>query len=158
MDSQVLEPKKQELEDFIQGNPDAREVKRALAVKWSLSGISYRQIRKLLNVSLGFISKWNKNFSTRGVNGLKIAYKGKPSYLIQSDKEEIILWLSHKEMWDLAELAIPIEPKYDVIYQPQQSYYSLLESAKISGKKSQKKTPLGSPKLISKKKQKLISI
>jgi putative transposase len=51
MDSQVLEPKKQELEDFIQGNPDAREVKRALAVKWSLSGIPYRQIRKLLSVS-----------------------------------------------------------------------------------------------------------
>jgi hypothetical protein len=60
MDSQVLEPKKQELEDFIQGNPDAREVKRALAVKWSLSG-SYRQIRKLLNVYLGFISKDTKN-------------------------------------------------------------------------------------------------
>ena len=99
MDSQVLEPKKQELEDFIQGNPDAREVKRALAVKWSFSGISYRQIIKLLNVSLGFISKWNKNFSTWGVNGLKIAYKGKPSYLSQSDKEEIFFWLSQKEMW-----------------------------------------------------------
>lgn len=90
MDSQVIEPKKQELADFIQGNPDAREAKRALAVKWSLSGISSRQIRKLLNVSLGFISKWNNFFSTRGVNGLKIADKGKPSYLTQSDKEEII--------------------------------------------------------------------
>jgi hypothetical protein len=51
MDSQVLEPKEQELEDFLQVNPDAREVKRALAVKWNWSGISYRQIRKLLNVS-----------------------------------------------------------------------------------------------------------
>lgn len=153
MHSQVLEPKKQELEDFIQGNPDAREVKRALAVKWSLSGISYRQIRKLLKVSLGFISKWNKNFSTWGVNGLKIAYKGKPSYLSQSDKEEIILWLSHKEMWDLAELAIHIESKYDVIYQSQQSYYSLLESAKISWKKSQKRNSQGSPKLVSEKKR-----
>jgi transposase len=96
MDSQVLEPKKQELEDFIQGNPDAREVKRALAVKWSFSEISSRQIRKVLNVSLGFISKCNKNFSTWGVNGLKIAYKGKPSYLIQSEKEEIFLWFSQK--------------------------------------------------------------
>jgi len=33
MDSQVLEPKKQKLEDFIPGNPDATEVKQALAVK-----------------------------------------------------------------------------------------------------------------------------
>jgi putative transposase len=61
-------------------------------------------------------------------------------------------------MWDLAELAIHIESKYDVIYQSQQSYYSLLESAKISWKKSQKKNPQGSPKLVSEKKQKLISI
>ncbi len=61
-------------------------------------------------------------------------------------------------MWDLAELAIHIESKYDVIYQSQQSYYALLKSAKISGKKSQKKNPQGSPKLVSEKKKKLLSI
>ena len=32
MDSQVLEPKKQELEDFIKATSDAREIKLALAV------------------------------------------------------------------------------------------------------------------------------
>jgi Transposase and inactivated derivatives len=127
MDSQVLGPKKQELKDFIQGNPDAREVKRALAVKGSLSGISYRQIRKLLNVSLGFISKWNKKIFTWGVNGLKIAYKGKPSYLSQSDKKDITLLLSQKKMWDLAELAIHIESKHDIIYQSQESYTNFLK-------------------------------
>jgi len=109
MDSQVLKPKKQALENFIQRNSDAREVKPALAVKWSVSGISYSQIRKLLNVSLGFISKWNKKFLTWEVNGLKIFYKGKPSYLTQSEKEEIILWLNHEDRWNLAELAIHIE-------------------------------------------------
>ena len=61
MDSQVLDRKKQELEldDFIQSTSDPREIKRALVVKWSLSGIFYRPIIKLLNVSLGFISKGN---------------------------------------------------------------------------------------------------
>ena len=46
MDSQVLDHKKQQLEldDFIQLTSDHREIKRALVVKWSLSGISYRQI------------------------------------------------------------------------------------------------------------------
>jgi transposase len=57
MDSPVLESKKQELEDFIKAISDAREIKRALAVKWSVSGISYREIIKLLNVSVGFITK-----------------------------------------------------------------------------------------------------
>jgi hypothetical protein len=51
MDSQVLAPKKQELEDFIKATSEHREIKRALAVKWSLSGMSYREIIKLLNVS-----------------------------------------------------------------------------------------------------------
>jgi putative transposase len=121
MGSQVLEPKKQELEDFIQGNPDAREVKRALAVEWSWSGISSRQFRKVLNLSLEFITKWNKKFSPRGVNGIKIAYKGKPSYLTQSDKEEIIKKVKSEGNVDLAQLAIHIESKYEVIYQSQLS-------------------------------------
>ena len=121
MDSQVLDPKKQELEDFIKATSDAREIKRALAVKWSLSGISYREIIKLLNVSLGFISKWNNKFSTCGVSGPRIGYKGKPGYLSQFEKAEIIAWLNNKEMWDIAELAIHIEEKYEVIYQSQLS-------------------------------------
>jgi transposase len=99
MDSQVLERKKQELEldDFIRSTSDPREIKRALVVKWSWSGRSYRQIIKLLNVSLGFISKWNNKFSIWGVKGLKMAYKGKQGYLSKSEKAEIILWLSHRE-------------------------------------------------------------
>jgi len=59
MDSQVIAPKKQELEDFIKATSDAREIKRSLAVKWSLSGISYREIIKLLNVCLGFMALLN---------------------------------------------------------------------------------------------------
>jgi putative transposase len=92
MDSQVLDRQKQELEldDFIQSTSDHREIKRAV-VKWSLSGISYRQIIKLLNVSLGFISKWNNKFSIWGVKGLKMAYKGNPGYLSKSETAEIIL-------------------------------------------------------------------
>ena len=74
MDSQVLDRKKQELEldDFIESTSDHREIKRALVVKWSLSGICSRQIIKQLNVSLGFINKWNNKFLIWGVKGLKM--------------------------------------------------------------------------------------
>jgi len=123
IDSQLLERKKQELEldDFIQSTSDAREIKRAFVVKWSLSGRYYRQIIKRVNVLLGFISKWNNKFLIGGVKGLIMAYKGKHGYLINSEKAEIILWLSQREMWDLAELAIYIEDQYEVIYQLPQS-------------------------------------
>jgi transposase len=49
-----------------------------------------------------------------------MGYKGKHGYL-SSEKAEIILWLSQREMWDVAELAIYIESKYEVIYQSQLS-------------------------------------
>jgi transposase len=104
---------------------------------------------------LGFISKWNNKFSIWGVKGLKMGYKGKNGYLSKSKKAEIILWLSQREMWNLAELAIYIESKYGVIYQSQQSYYSLFESAQISWKKSQKKNPKGDPKLVEDKKKEI---
>jgi putative transposase len=92
------------------------------------------------------------------VKGLKMGYKGKHGYLSKSQKAEIILWLSQREMWDVAELAIYIEDKYEVIYQSQQSYYCLFESARVSCNKSQKKNPKGDPKLVEDKKKKLTSI
>jgi transposase len=61
------------------------------------------------------------------VNGLKIAYKGKPSYLSQSDKEEITSLVKSERNVGLAELAIHIESKYDVIYQSQESYTNFLK-------------------------------
>jgi putative transposase len=120
-----------------------------------LSGISSREIIKLLNGFLGFISKWNNKFLTCGVSGLRIGYKGKSGYLSQAEKAEIIAWLNNKEMWDIAELAIHIEEKYEVIYQSQQSYYSLFKSAQVSWKKSQKNNPKGIPKLVEDKKKEI---
>ena len=55
------------------------------------------------------------------MSGSRIGYKGKSGYLSQSEKAEIIAWLNNKEMWDIAELAIHIESKYEVIYQSQLS-------------------------------------
>ena len=61
-----------------------------------------------------------------------MGYKGKHNYLSKLEKAEIIFWLSQREMWDLAKLAIYIESTYEVIYQSPQSYYSLFESARVS--------------------------
>jgi transposase len=48
-----------------------------------------------------------------------------------------------------------IEEKYEVIYQSQQSYYSLFKSAQVSWKKSQKNKSKGSPKLVEDKKKEI---
>jgi hypothetical protein len=62
-------------------------------------------------------------------------------------------------MWDLAELAIHIESKYDVIYQSQLSLLLLyLNQQKLVGKSPRRKIPKAPLKLVSEKKKKLISI
>ncbi|HBB31397.1 MAG TPA: hypothetical protein DDZ80_07705 [Cyanobacteria bacterium UBA8803] len=68
--SESKEAEIKHLEDFIKGNPDSREFKRALAVKLALEGYAYRAIKKSLGVSYGFISKWKKVLSCRGYQKL----------------------------------------------------------------------------------------
>ncbi len=46
------------LDQYIQSNPDPREIKRAVTVKMWLEGYTHRQIHGVLGVSSGFISKW----------------------------------------------------------------------------------------------------
>ena len=47
----------EELIEFIQSNPDSRELKRALAVQMVLKGYLYRQIAEILNISDSFIAQ-----------------------------------------------------------------------------------------------------
>lgn len=70
-----------ELIDFIQGNPDKRELKRALAVQMVIESYTHSQITEILHVSLGFVNKWKYIFVEQGVAGLKLKYQGSRGYL-----------------------------------------------------------------------------
>ena len=65
------------LEAFIRTNPDARELKRALAVKMTLSQYTHGQIESLLGVTSGFISKWKHRYLAEGVETLSLAHRWK---------------------------------------------------------------------------------
>lgn len=139
------------LEDFIQSNPDPRELKRALAVKMSLEGYTHRQIIPILKVCSGFISKWKQKFEYLGVEGLLLGYQGSQSYLSDKQKREVIDWLQEKNYWNLGELEYYLADKYGLFYQSKQSYYDLFQEAGISWKKSQKKSPQRPRASVSKK-------
>jgi putative transposase len=62
----------EELEAFIETNPDPRELKRALAVKMTLQSYKHREIIKILQVSSGFIGKWKQEYIISGVKALKL--------------------------------------------------------------------------------------
>jgi len=148
---------REELLKFIKGNPEPRELKRALAVKLVIENYSYSQIQQILNVSRGFISKWNSSFRSEGVANLKLGYKGAISYLNSDQKQEVVSWLKTKNYWDLSELEFYVDANYGVNFKSPQSYYNLFALAGISWKKSQKRNPRKEPKLVEQKKKKLLT-
>ncbi len=140
----------EELVELIQGNPDPRELKRALAVKMVVEGYLYRQIEEVLQVSDSFVSKWWQVFVLEGVKGLKLADKGSNSYLDHVQRQAVLEWLQQKNYWNLEELQQYLEDTYKMKFKSRQSYYELFATAGISWKKTQKSNPKKDPELVKK--------
>ena len=145
------------LTDFIQDSKNARELKRALAVKMVLQGKPYSQITKLLGIHKSSITNWKQKFAAQGLEGIKLGHQGSKSYLTAQNRAEAIRWLKSRSYWNLEELASYLDEHYGVIYQSKQSYYQLLSSASISWKKSQKINPKSDPELVKKKQEEIKS-
>lgn len=145
------------LEQFIAGNPHPMELKRALAVQMSQYGQSYRNIRDILQVSVGFISTSRQRYERAGVEGLRSHYWGTQGYLSTAQKQQLFSWLDGQDTWTLEEVIDQIEHEYGVVYQSLQSYYALLKQAGFSWKKAQPAHPDKDDKLLQEKKEKLKS-
>jgi putative transposase len=145
------------LEQFIAGNPHPMELKRALAVRMSQRGQSYRDIGDILQVSLGFISASRQRYEHAGVEGLRSQYWGTAGYLSAQQKQKLFRWLDGKDAWTLEEVIEHIEEEYGVVYQSLQSYYTLLKQAGFSWKKAQPTHPDKDEQLIQEKKRRLQS-
>ena len=146
------------LESFIKSNPEARELKRALAVKMAIKGQPYKAIAQLLGVSKFFISNWKKAFKTKGIEGIKLQYKGSKRHLTAEQMAEALEWLASRQYWHLDELVNYLDNQYGVIYKSKQSYYELFSLANISWKKSQKCNPRFDEELVKKKTEEINDI
>lgn len=146
-----------ELSDFINQTKDSQEIKRALAVKMILEGKSYQEIQELLKVSQGFISKWKNQAIFQGVESLKLQYKGSQGYLKPEEKVKVIQWLKEQPYLRLSDLKNHLKKEYNVVFESDQSYYSLFKEAQISWKKTQKKNPARKDDLVEAKKKEIES-
>lgn len=140
-----------ELSEFIRSNPDARELKRALAVQMAIENYPYHKIRDVLKVSVGFISKWKQSYEQQGVAGLHLRHKGSSGYLNPEQRQAVLDWLAKKNYWNLVELQQYLEEHYEVVFASKQSYYALFAEAGISWKKTQKRNPKAEPQAVEKK-------
>ncbi len=147
----------EELEAFLVEKRDAREYRRALAVKMALKGYVYDVICAILSVTPGFISQSKKAFSEHGTAGLVLKYKGNPGFLTSEERDEIIRWLKEQKEWNVERLQAHIAETYGVVFQSRQSYYDLFAAAKITWKKAQRVNPRRDPALVEAKKTRSVS-
>ncbi len=90
-----------DLNDFIASNPDACELKRAVAVQMPLKGYKHGEIGKRIGVSSGFISKWTGQYEQLGVNGLRLRYSGSVGSLEPEQQQSVIcLAIKGKSHWN----------------------------------------------------------
>lgn len=114
--------------DFLQEDHDPREIRRALAVKFTLEGHPHRKITKLLGVSSAFISKWKKVYLDRGIEALQLHYKGNIGYLTGEQKQEVIEWIDAQTYWSIRQLKVYLFEQYGILFKSRQSYYLLLKA------------------------------
>jgi putative transposase len=151
----ALEEALAKLQDFIALRPDAREVRKALAVKLVYQGYLYDEIQTILDVSRGSITAWKQAYEEGGIDGLRLSYKGRKSYLLSAQREEVLSWLQTKDIWELGELEYKLAFEYDVVYESKQSYYDLFSEAGITWKKTTKSNPKANPDAVAEKKKRL---
>lgn len=156
MINQALQAAIAELQEFIDARPDAREVRKALAVKLVYQGYKYEEIQTILDVSLGSITGWKRAYEEYGISGLRLNYQGRKSYLTIQQKEEVLAWLQTKECWELGELEYKLAFEYDIIYESNRSYYDLFAAAGISWKKTSSMNPKANEEAVAAKKKRFL--
>ena len=131
------------------------ECKRSLSLKMQEAGISTDKICKVLSVSRPFVSKWKKKYSTEGLSCLPVQYEGRPSYLSDEERSEIISHISEQEQYSLPKLVEYIRSTYGVVFKSKQSYYDLLSAGGLSWHKTQKVNPKQDEEAVLKKREEI---
>jgi transposase len=143
------------LQQLIQTTQDSRELKRALVVQNTLAGRPWAEVAAELGVKESFIGTWRWRYKRDGIACLSVGYQGSKGYLTATEKVEVLTWLKAQQRWDLKALSHHITETYGVTYKSSQSYYALLQAARMSWKKSQDRQPKADPKKVSAKREEI---
>jgi putative transposase len=101
---------------------------------------SYFEIRDVLQVAVGFISKYKQLFKEQGIAGLTLKHQGSTGDLDPSARLAVIEWLHCKNYW-ISELEQHVLDTYNVTFASLQSDYDLFTEAGISWNSTQKRHP-----------------
>ena len=126
---------------FLDTTKDAREYKRAMAVKLLLLEFEPRDIAELLHVTESFVSKWKGLCSEHGVDVFVLKYHGYQGYLTSEQRQTIIEWIKIQKIRNIDDLITFIRTNYHIEFKSRQSYYDLFAAAGITWKRAQSQHP-----------------
>ena len=148
-----MAPVPDDLVAFLDAHCDSREYRRGLAVKLALQGYLYATISDMLQVTPGFVSQAKTAYETAGIAGLRLKYTGRHAYLSVDARQRVIDWLQAQATWSVDLLRAHVATTYNVHYQSDQSYYTLLADAGLTYKKAQQTNPAKNAAQIAAKKK-----
>jgi len=89
---------------FLDTTKDAREYKRAMAVKMLLLEFEPHDIAELLQVTESFVSKWKGLYFEHGVDALVLKYHGYQGYLTSEQRQSITSWIKAQKIRNIDDL------------------------------------------------------
>jgi putative transposase len=126
---------------FLDTTKDAREYKRAMAVKLLLLEFEPRAIANLLQVTESFVSKWKGLCFEHGVDAFVLQYHGYQGYLTSEQRHAIIAWIKIQKIRNIDDLIAFIRTTYRIEFKSRQSYYDLFTAAGVTWKRAQSQHP-----------------
>ncbi len=134
-------PTLDQINAFLNTTKDAREHKRAMAVKLLLLEFEPRDIAELLQVTESFVSKWKKLWFEHGVAVFVIKYHGYQGYLTSEQRQSITERIKTQHIANIDDLIAFIRTAYRIEFKSRQSYYDLFAEAGITWKRAQSQHP-----------------
>jgi putative transposase len=126
---------------FLDITKDAREYKRAMAVKLLLLEFEPHDIAELLQVTESFVSKWKGLCFEHGVDAFVLKYHGYQGYLTSEQRQSITAWIKTQKIRTIDELIDFIRMTYRIEFKSRQSYYDMFTEAGITWKRAQSQHP-----------------
>ena len=134
-------PTLEQVNAFLQATKDAREYKRAMAVKLLLLEFEPHDIAALLHVTESFVSKWKRLCFEHGVAVFVIKYHGYQGYLTSEQRQSITERIKTQPIANIDELIALVRTTYRIEFKSRQSYYDLFAEAGITWKRAQSQHP-----------------
>jgi len=148
-------PTLEQVNAFLDTTKDAREYKRAMAVKLLLLEFEPRDIAELLHVTESFVSKWKKLSFEHGVTIFVLKYHGYQGYLSSEQRQSITQQIKTQPIATIDDLITFIRTTYRIEFKSRQSYYDLFAEAGITWKRAQSQHPDKDLERIATKKKRL---